>query len=329
MGIIIILGLLLMSGLFSGLNLGLMSLGKEELKRKIKLGDDRANAVYRLRKNGNLLLCTILIGNVLVNNILAVYMSDLFSGTVAVIVSTSLVVVFGEIIPQAVCSRYALEIGSKAAPIFRLFMYSLWIVCKPLSMVMDFFLGPEPPVRHSKFEIGEMIKDHEADNTTDIDSREAKTVMGALTFSDKMAREVMTPKKNVFRFYEDDIITTELLEEIKNRGHTRIPIFKDKEDKVSGIILVKNLLGIRKGIKLTSHASEAVIVRDTTTLDDILDVFRKERQHLLVVVDEHENVLGIITLEDVLEEVFGYEIIDETDNFEEMRNKKVKIKSNQ
>jgi len=274
----IILGLLFLSGLFSGLNLGFMSLGKEELQRKIKLGDKRASTVYRLRKDGNLLLCTILIGNVLVNNILAVYMSEMFSGTTAVIVATSLVVVFGEILPQAICSRYPLEIGSKAAPIFRIFMYALWIICWPLSKIMDKLLGPEPPQRHTKFEIGEMIKDHQADTSSDIDKREADTVMGALTFSDKIAKDVMTPKRNVYRFYEDDKLTTELIDDIINKGHTRVPIFKSKRDRVLGIVLVKNLLGVRKGTKIINQSIEPITVKGDTKLDEILEIFKKERQ---------------------------------------------------
>jgi len=321
----IILGLLFMSGLFSGLNLGFMSLGKEELQRKIKLGDNRAEVVYRLRKNGNLLLCTILIGNVLVNNILAIYMGEMFTGTTAVIVATSLVVVFGEILPQAICSRYPLEVGAKAAPVFRIFMIALYVICKPLSWVMDKLLGPEPPVRHTKFEIGEMIKDHELDENTDIDAREAKTVMGALTFSGKTAREVMTPKKNVFRFYEDQKLTSELIESIKDKGHTRIPVFKSKKDQVVGVVLVKKLLGVRKGSMIINQAIDPITVKDTTKLDDILEIFRTARQHLLIVVDEHDNVLGIITLEDIHEEIFGYEILDETDKFEDMRTKDKKI----
>lgn len=321
----IILGLLFLSGLFSGLNLGFMSLGKEELERKIKQGDRQAKIVYGLRKNGNLLLCTILIGNVLVNNTLAIYMGDMFSGTMAIFVATALVVVFGEILPQAICSRYPLQVGAKAAPLFKVFMYALWIICKPLSMIMDYFLGPEPPQRHTKFEISEMIKDHEADNTSDIDKREADTVMGALTFSNKTAEEVMTPKKNVYRFYEDQKITSELIESVKDKGHTRIPVFKSKEDKVVGIVLVKRLLGVRKGSKVVNHSIEPIVVRENTKLDDILDIFRTARQHLLVVADEHDNVLGIITLEDIHEEIFGYEILDETDKFEDMRTKDKKV----
>jgi len=321
----IILGLLFMSGLFSGLNLGFMSLGKEELQRKINMGDARASVVYRLRKNGNLLLCTILIGNVLVNNILAIYMSEMFTGTTAVIVATSLVVVFGEILPQAICSRYPLEIGAKAAPVFRIFMYALWVICWPLSKIMDYFLGPEPPVRHTKFELGEMIRDHQMDDTSEIDAREAKTVMGALTFSDMTVREVMTPKKNVFRFYEDDIISETLIQEIKDHGHTRIPVFKNKRDRVVGVVLVKSLIGVAIGDSIMEHSIKAISVRDDEKLDDVLDKFKKERIHLFIVTDEHDNILGIITLEDILEEVFQYEILDETDLFVDMRDMDSKV----
>jgi metal transporter CNNM len=321
----ITLGLLFLSGLFSGLNLGFMSLGKEELERKIKAGNKKAEVVYKLRKNGNYLLCTILIGNVLVNNSLAIFMGDMFTGTAAILIATALVVVFGEILPQAICSRYPLQVGAMAAPIFQVFMVCLWPISKPLSWAMDKALGPEPPVRHSKFEIGEMILDHKEDTSSEIDEREAKTVIGALTFSDKIAREVMTPKKNVYRFYEDQKLTTELIENIKDKGHTRIPVFKAKKDQVVGVVLVKKLLGVRKGSKVVNQAIKPITVRDTTNLDDILDIFRNSRQHLLVVVDEHENVLGIITLEDIHEEIFGYEIVDETDKFEDMRTKEKKV----
>lgn len=325
MEIAIILGLLFLSGLFSGLNLGFMSLGVEYLQRKIKQGSRKAEIVYKLRKNGNLLLCTILIGNVLVNNTLAIYMGEMFTGTVAVIVATALVVVFGEILPQAICSRYALEIGAKAAPLFRVFMAALYVICKPLSMAMDYFLGPEPPIRHSKFEIGEMIRDHELDENSEIDEREARTILGALKFSDLTVRDVMTPKKNVFRFYEDDVISEDLIREIREHGHTRIPVFKEKEDKVVGVILVKNLVGVKNGTKIIDYAKKAITVLDTENLDDVLDKFKKERLHLFVATDEHENVLGIITLEDILEEVFQYEIIDETDKYVDMRKMERRI----
>jgi len=320
MAVVIILLLLFMSGLFSGLNLGFMSLGKEELERKIKFGDSRARAVYKLRKNGNLLLCTILIGNVFVNNTLAIYMGDMFTGTLAIIVATALIVVFGEILPQAICSRYPLQIGAAVAPVFKFFMYALYPLCWPLAWLMDKMLGPEPPVRHSKLELGEMMNDHKDDHTSEIDAREAMTVIGALTFSDKSAWDVMTPKKNVYRFYEDDKISDALKEDIKRNGHTRIPVFKDKQDIVVGIILVKELLGVPEGSPIMDHARKPITVTEDTKLDDVLDIFRKSRMHLLVVVDEHDNVLGIITLEDVLEEVFQFEIMDESDKHKDMRN---------
>ncbi len=325
MTLAIVLGLLLLSGLFSGMNLGFMSLSKDDLQRKIKLGDENAGIVYRLRKNGNLLLCTILIANVFVNNFLALYLGEIFTGTVAVLISTALVVIFGEILPQAICARYPLEIGSKVAPILRVLMYALFIVCKPISMIMDKLLGPEPPVRPSKFEIKEIIKEHMSDESSDMGSREAKTVLGALRFSDLTVEQAMTPKKNVFRFYENDIITEELVNQINNHGHTRIPVFKEKEDKVIGIVLVKNLVGTPYGAKVTDYLKPAIIVRDNEYLDDVLDKFKKERIHLFIVNDEHDNIIGIITLEDVLEEVFQFEVLDETDKYVDMRKKDEKV----
>lgn len=262
----------------------------------------------------------ILIGNVFVNNTLAIYMGDMFTGTLAIVVATALIVIFGEVLPQAICARYPLQIGATVAPIFKVFMYMLYPICWPLAWLMDKVLGPEPPTRHSKFEISEMMNDHKNDHTSEIDSREAMTVIGALTFSDKTAWDAMTPKKNVYRFHDTDLITDQLKEDIKQMGHTRIPVFKSNEDNVVGIILVKNLLGVKEGSSVMDHVKPPITVKEDTNLDDVLDIFRKSRMHLLVVVDEHDNVLGIITLEDVLEEVFQFEIVDETDKHEDMRN---------
>lgn len=321
----IVISLLLLSGLFSGMNLGFMSLSKEDLQRKIRLGDKRAGIVYNLRKNGNRLLCTILVANVFVNSLLALYLGELFTGPVAVILSTALLVIFGEILPQAICSRYPLEIGSRVAPVLQFLMYALYIICWPMSRFMDYILGPELPEKPSKGEIGEMIKEHIFDDTSEIGAREGKTALGALKFSELIVEQAMTPKKNVFKFYENDIITEELIKQIHNHGHTRIPIFKEKEDKVIGIVLVKNLVGAPLGTKVTEYARPSVIVNGNEYLDDVLDKFKKERIHLFVVSDEYDNVIGIITLEDVLEEVFQFEVIDETDKYVDMREKDKKV----
>jgi metal transporter CNNM len=121
MDFLIILILILFSALFSGLTIGFLGLDKTELARKSKLGNKKAAKIITIRKNGNFLLVVLLLGNVLVNSILSVFLGDKFSGLVAVVASTALIVVFGEILPQAIFYRHALSIGYYFVPIVRFF----------------------------------------------------------------------------------------------------------------------------------------------------------------------------------------------------------------
>jgi metal transporter CNNM len=125
---LIILILILFSALFSGLTIGLLGLDKSELEIKMKTGDKRAVKIYSVRKNGNLLLVTLLLGNVLVNSILSVYLGDMFSGLIAVLASTALIVIFGEILPQAIFYRHAMSVGVYFVPIVKIFQFLLFPV---------------------------------------------------------------------------------------------------------------------------------------------------------------------------------------------------------
>lgn len=145
--IIMIIFLISMSALFSGLTLGLMGLDKTGLEIVME-GDDPVNAanarvIYSVRKNGNLLLCTLLLGNVAVNAMLSILLADKAGGAVGFISSTFLIVIFGEILPQALCSRYALAIGSKTVPLVKVIMVLVWPIAFPLAFALDKALGDE------------------------------------------------------------------------------------------------------------------------------------------------------------------------------------------
>jgi metal transporter CNNM len=172
--LILIVVLVCFSALFSGLTLGLLGLDKIGLEIIIA-GDDPelaacAKVIAPVRANGNLLLCTLLLGNVAVNALLSILMANMTSGLVGFLVSTFMIVIFGEIIPQATCSRYALQIGSRSLPIVKAFIFTLYIICKPLSMVLDKALGEEIGTIHSRTELRKMLEIHVQHQAVDEES---------------------------------------------------------------------------------------------------------------------------------------------------------------
>jgi len=149
-------------GLFSGLNLGLMSLNKTDLKIIINTGNTEekkfAAKIAPVRNHGNFLLCCLLFSNVLVNASLTILMDELTSGLVAIIMSTLFIVVFGEIIPQALCSRYGLAVGAKTIYITKFFMFVTFPLAYPLSKVLDKLLGEEIGNVYTRERLKELLK---------------------------------------------------------------------------------------------------------------------------------------------------------------------------
>ncbi len=312
---LIVIFLVSLSGLFSGLTLGLLSLDKDELERKIELGDKQAKKVYSVRKNGNLLLTTLLLGNVLVNSVLAIFLGDLTSGLVGVLLSTSLILLFGEIIPQAISVRYGLIVGAKTVGLVKFFMFILYPICRPIAWALDRLLGEEMPTIYSKKELIKIIEEHEDLPQSSIDADEERIVKGALTFSDKKVSEIMTPRKKVFGLKGQTILNDDLMRVIKKKGHTRLPVYGKHNYYVEGILYVKDLIGLDKEMEARRlcKKSRLLKVSQDMKLDELLNKFIKHRLHLAVVENTQHEFVGVVTLEDVIEEVLDVEIVDETD----------------
>ena len=314
--------LVVLSGCFSGLTLGFFSLNVTSLERKIKLGDKRAAKVYPIRKRGNLLLCTLLIGNVAVNSAAAIFLGEIASGLVAGVVSTVLIVIFGEILPQAFFSRFALTLGAKTVWLVKTFIFIMYPIAYPLSLLLDKLLGEELQTIWSKREIKEIIKHHEDNEASDIDEDEERILLGALSFSEVTAKKVMTPKPVLYKLEKKTVLDQARLNEIREKGFTRIPVYDDSEDNIIGLLFSKDLIGLFETDKTVEDFvsdSKPISVNETMVLDTLLNNFIVEKVHLALVYNDFGTFTGVVSLEDILEEILKLEIVDEQDQVTDLQ----------
>ncbi|OQR88465.1 hypothetical protein ACHHYP_06801, partial [Achlya hypogyna] len=176
-----VLVLIVLAALFSGLTLGLMALDKNSLQIVIEAGDDphatdkeKKNASYAkkiqpLRNDGHLLLTTLLFGNVSVNSIMAIVMADMTSGIVGFLITTVVLVIFGELVPQALCSRHALAIGARSVPVVWFFIIAFYIATKPVAMALDYFIGHDLGAVFTRRELAKMLEIHVKQQMLDAD----------------------------------------------------------------------------------------------------------------------------------------------------------------
>jgi len=221
--------LLLFSALFSGLNLGLMSLDLTELEHLKSIGtaEEKSYAlkIYPLRKKGNLLLCTILIGNVLVNSTSTLILGTYLEGIFAAVGSTLLIVVFGEIIPQAACSRHALAVGAHTRYITYFMMGLTFVISYPLSLVLDKLLGKELAAVYSREKVRELIL--RAKNDKDgMKENQYKLISGALDFKNKTVKDTMVEIKDVFSLDINSTLDFNTFKIILYNGYSRIPVYE-------------------------------------------------------------------------------------------------------
>lgn len=247
---VLIVFLISFSAFFSGLTLGIMGLDCTGLEI-IMEGDSEkdaaaAKAIYPLRKRGNLLLCTFLLGNVAVNALLSILLADKVGGLVGFLGSTALIVIFGEIVPQAVCSRYALLIGSRMVPIVRVIVALVYPIAAPIAYMLDKALGKELATTYSSTELMELLQIHVRELVLDKDT--ANTMAGALKYRDVTVGQVMTPLENTFMLNAEEKFNFELVATIFKTGYSRIPVYEVTQDNIIGLLFVKDLVFIDPGM---------------------------------------------------------------------------------
>uniref|UniRef100_H3A441 Metal transporter n=1 Tax=Latimeria chalumnae TaxID=7897 RepID=H3A441_LATCH len=337
--VIFIAVLLCLSGMFSGLNLGLMALDPMELRIVQNCGTEKeknyAKRIEPVRRQGNYLLCSLLLGNVLVNTTLTILLDDIAgSGLVAVVISTIGIVIFGEIAPQAICSRHGLAVGANTIFLTKFFMLLTFPASYPVSKLLDCLLGQEIGTVYNREKLLEMLR--VTDPYNDLVKEELNIIQGALELRTKTVEDVMTPLRDCFMITCEAILDFNTMSEIMESGYTRIPVFEGERSNIVDLLFVKDLAFVdpddctplKTITKFYSHPLHFVF--NDTKLDAMLEEFKKGKSHLAIVQrvnnegegDPFYEVLGIVTLEDVIEEIIKSEILDETDLYTDNRTKK-------
>jgi metal transporter CNNM len=316
--------LLIFGAVFSGLNIGLMMIRPAELKRKAAHGDKVAAKLYEYRANGTYLIVCILLGGTAVVSALSLVLEDVAGGLLAGIITTGLVTVFGEIVPQSLFVRRGYRFSRHFFWLLTVIFYVFWPVAKPLSILLDKILGKEAPSIYTREELTHLVDEHakEHGKMTGIDIDESRIVSGALGYSRVPASDVMTPRSEVNAVDIDDTIDASMLSRLKRQGHSRFPVYDPEHDDFIGILYMKDLLGEDLPVPVAHVYRDKIHdIPSDSPLDTVLSRFIQTKSHLFLVVDDNtphddnqpDPAVGIITIEDVIEKILNREISDEFD----------------
>ncbi|KAK4797336.1 hypothetical protein SAY86_029662 [Trapa natans] len=300
------------AGITSGLALGLLSFGQVDLEVLIKAGRPHENKyaakILPLVKNEHLLLCTLLVAKSLAMEALPIFMDSILPFWVAIFMSVILGLAFAEIIPQAVCARYSLQLGAKLAFLVHLLLLIFFPISYPISKVLDWLLGRTHSALYRRVELKTLVDlhAHEAGMGGELTHQETIIIGGALGLTEKMAKDAMTPISETFSLDINSKLDMVTMGLIMNKGHSRIPIYSGNPNNIVGLILVKNLIFFQPEKETPiKHMTIRKIPRvyEDWPLYEILNLFLEGHSHMAVVVKEaahHKTSKSKLCMPDVL-----------------------------
>ena len=323
--ILVIIFLLIISAFFSGSETALTAASRPKMYQLEKENNLRAKIVNFLKNKKERLIGTLLLGNNLVNTLATAIATSFFISLLgdnqkgilySTIVMTLLILIFGEVLPKTI----AINKADKFALLFAPFIKFLVTILSPFTYLINFFT--RIILKLFKFEISTDISTSEDELRGTIDlhaksegsTQEKDMLQGILDLDDLQVKEIMTHRKNIEVIYVNESINKNI-KKILNSQFTRLPLYDKNSDKILGIINVKDVLkniNKKKKLDLKLIAKNAWFIPETTSVLDQLQEFKKKQRHLAFVVDEYGALMGIVTLEDIIEEIVG-DIEDEHD----------------
>ena len=323
--ILVMLLLVILSAFFSATETAFSSMNRPRMKTLADGGNKRAALVMALSERYDSLLSTILVMNNLVNislsAIATVFFIDLMEkngATTATAVVTIVVLIFGEVTPKSLAKQSPDRFTMVTAPVLRIFM----IVLTPVNL---FFAGiskltqklfrvkEEPPI--SEDELLTLVDEAEQDGG--IEAEESELIRSAIEFNDLKAIDIYTPRVNIVGI-EENALPEEIEMTFRESGYSRLPVYRETVDEIVGVLHEKDFYELRhKGTgMIADYLTPPVFITRSSKVGDTLRLLQKNKAHMAVIADEFGGTVGIVTMEDILEELVG-EIYDEHDEVDE------------
>ena len=323
--IIVIIVLLILSALISGAEVAFFSLNKTDLDEASNGKSKKKKIVAQQLENPKKLLATILIANNFINILIVLlfaYIGEhLFSPisstilrfTLEVILVTFLILLFGEVLPKIYANRNAMKFASFMAVPIQFLNTALSLVSIPL-MSLTSLVEKRLGKKQQNFSVERLSQALELTSEEATTKDEQKILEGIVSFGNTDTAQVMCPRMDVFALSYDETFL-EVVKKIIKNGHSRIPVYKETIDDVIGILYTKDLLPHlnKKTFQWKKVLRAPLFVPENKKLDDLLKEFQELKNHLAIVVDEYGGTSGIVTLEDIIEEIVG-DISDEFDD---------------
>ena len=323
-----IFGLIILSAFFSGSETSLTSASKPRMHNLARTGKKNAKIFEELFRNKEMLICTILFANNLVNILASAIATKILieltnnEGVLyATIIMTLMILIFGELIPKTLALSKADQFALKIAPFMKVLVYILYPLTVTLNFVATSILKIFG-VNYLNFKKEEVSEKREEELRGAIDlhgedsSKDEKNMLKSiLDLDDITVGSIMIPRKDIFSL-SSNTKYNELITKLNNSPHSRIPIWEKNPENIIGIFHIRKLIEIKvdepKTFNIKSLCQKPWFIPESTRLDNQLLEFKRRKEHFSIVVDEYGEFLGIVTLEDIIEEIVG-EIDDEHD----------------
>lgn len=309
----------------SAAEVALFSLTQQDLNTLVELDDSKANVISKLLQKPKKLLATILVANnfshigvVIIfsfvgKSIFSAIESEIIRFIVEVILVTFLILLFGEVLPKIYASRNNIQFSRFVANPMSLLDKILSPISLPMRAV-SIFLQEKLGKQKKSISVDQLSQALELTSTEDTTSDEQKILEGIVSFGNTDTKQVMSPRIDIFALDIEETFA-EIYTKIIEKGYSRIPVFRENIDQIEGVLFVKDLIPHinKKEFEWATLLREPFFVPENKKLDDLLKDFQSKKSHLAIVVDEYGGTSGLVSLEDVIEEIVG-DIADEFDD---------------